>query len=297
MTKKLLTRRQIIKDATKASIGSALLLNSPLDLFGQGEGKTKVILIRDENVLGSDNNAKPEILQKMLDKAVLNLTGVSDIKAAWKKIIKPGDIVGVKSNVWGHLPTPPALEKGIKKRVMEAGVSEKNISISDRGVLGDPVFRKSTALINVRPLRTHAWSGVGSLIKNYIMFSNRPASYHPDSCADLAKLFELPAVKGKTRLNILVMLTPLFHGVGPHHFNKKYIWPYKGLIVSFDPVAADAVGLQILQAKRKEFFGEDKPLNPPAKHIYLADTRHHLGTADPKKIDLVKMGFKENIFI
>jgi len=297
MTKKLLTRRQIIKDATKAGIGSALLLNSPLNLFGQGENKTRVVLIRDENVLDSESNPNPEILQKMLDKAVLNLTGLSDIRAAWGKIIKSDDIVGIKSNVWGYLPTPPALENAIKKRVMEAGVSENNISIKDRGVLGDPVFQKSTALINVRPMRTHDWSGVGSLLKNYIMFTNSPPSYHPDSCADLAKLYELPIVKGKTRLNILVMLTPLFHGVGPHHFNKNYVWPYKGLIVSLDPVAADSVGLQIIQAKRKEFFGEDKPLNPPAKHIYLADTRHHLGTADPKKIDLVKIGFKEGIFI
>ncbi len=297
MTKKLLTRRQIIKDATKAGVGSALLFNSPLNLFGQGENKTRVVLIRDENILDNGSSPRPEILQKIFDKAVLNLTGAADIKAAWKQIIKPDDIVGIKSNVWGYLPTPPALENAIKKRVMEAGVSEKNISIKDRGILNDPVFQKSTALINVRPMRTHAWSGVGSLIKNYIMFTNRPASYHPDSCADLAKLFELPVVKGKTRLNILVMLTPLFHGVGPHHFNKKYVWPYKGLIVSFDPVAADSVGLQIIQAKRKEFFGEENPLNPPAKHIYLADTRHHLGTADPKKIDLVKIGYKEGIFI
>jgi hypothetical protein len=297
MTKKLLTRRQIIKDATKAGIGSALLLNSPLNLFGQGETKTRVVLIRDENVLDNNGNEKPEILQKMFDRAVLNLTGASDIKDAWKKIVKPDDIVGIKSNVWSYLPTPVALENAIKKRVIEAGVSEKNISIRDRGVLSDPVFQKSTALINVRPMRTHDWSGVGSLIKNNIMFTSRPSSYHPDSCADLAKLYELPIVKGKTRLNILVMLTPLFHGVGPHHFNKNYIWPYKGLIVSLDPVAADSVGLQIIQAKRKEFFGEDKPLNPPAKHIYLADTRHHLGTADPKKIDLVKIGFKEGIFI
>jgi hypothetical protein len=297
MTKKLLTRRQIIKDATKAGIGSALLLNSPLNLFGQGEAKTRVVLIRDENVLDSEGNPKPEILQKMFDRAVINLTGASDIKTAWKKIIKPDDIVGIKSNVWGYLPTPPALENAIKKRVVEAGVSENNISIKDRGVLRDPVFQKSTALINVRPMRTHSWSGVGSLIKNNIMFTESPSSYHPDSCADLAKLYELPIIKGKTRLNILVMLTPLFHGVGPHHFNKKYVWPYKGLIVSFDPVAADSVGLQIIQAKRKEFFGEDKPLNPPAKHIYLADTRHHLGTADPKKIELVKIGFKDGIFV
>ena len=91
MTKKILTRRQIIKDATKAGIGSALLLNSPLNLFGQAETKTRVVLIRDENVLDSKNNLKPEILKKMFDKAVLNLTGTSDIKAAWKKIINSNE--------------------------------------------------------------------------------------------------------------------------------------------------------------------------------------------------------------
>ena len=297
MAKRILTRRQIIKDAAKAGIGSVLLFNTGIDLFGMDEIKTRVILIRDENALDSADSPNPEILQKMLDNAVLKLIGGTDIKESWTKVIRPKDIVGIKSNEWGYLPTPPALENWIKNRVIEAGVNENNISINDRGVLKDPVFQKATALINIRPMRTHSWSGVGSLLKNYIMFTDRPSSYHPDSCADLAKLYELPNVKGKTRLNILVMLTPLFHGVGPHHFNKQYVWPYKGLIVSLDPVAADSVGLQIIQAKRKEFFGEEKPLNPPAKHIYLADTRHHLGTADLKKIDLIRIGYKEGILI
>jgi hypothetical protein len=297
MTKRILTRRQLIKDTAKAGIGGVLLLNPGISMFGGNEAKTRVILIRDENAVDTDGNGNPQILRQMLDNAVLKLVGGANIKESWKKIIKPGDIVGIKSNEWGYLSTPSALEGWLKKRVIEAGADADNISINDRGVLRDPVFAKSTALINIRPMRTHAWSGVGSLLKNYIMFTGRPSSYHPDSCADLAKLFELPMVKGKTRLNILVMLTPLFHGVGPHHFNKKYVWPYRGLIVSLDPVAADSVGLRIIQAKRKEFFGEDKPLSPPAKHIYLADTRHHLGTADPNKIELIRLGYKENILI
>jgi hypothetical protein len=65
----------------------------------------------------------------------------------------------------------------------------------------------------------------------------------------------------------------------------------------FDPVAVDSIGLQIIQAKRREYFGEDKPLNPPAKHILLADTRHHLGTADPEMIELVKLGWKEGAMV
>lgn len=297
MTKNIITRRKLIKDAAKAGIGSALLMNSTLRVFGQGENKSRVILIRNKEVLDSENNPNPDIVQKMLDDAVVKLSDSLTVQEAWEKLIEKDDIVGIKSNVWSNLSTPASLENAIKKRVIETGVSDENISIRDAGVLGDPVFKKATALINVRPMRTHNWSGVGSLIKNYIRFAERMPDYHPDSCADLAKLYELPHVKGKTRLNILVMFTPLFHGVGAHHFSKEFIWPYKGLVVSLDPVAADSVGLQIINAKRKEFFGEDKPLNPPAKHIYLADTRHHLGNADPKNIELVKIGFMDGAFI
>jgi hypothetical protein len=205
--------------------------------------------------------------------------------------------VGVKSNEWRFLPTPRELEIVIKERIMDAGVSKRHIGIDDRGVLENTRFLNATALINVRPLRTHHWAGVGSLIKNYIMFVKEPSAYHPDSCANLASIWKLPLVRGKTRLNILVLFTPLFHGIGPHHFNPKYIWAYRGLLMGFDPVAVDAIGVHILLAKRKESFGEVRPLNPPPKHIFLADTRHQLGTADPQKIDLIKIGWKEDNLI
>ena len=233
----------------------------------------------------------------MIDEAVRLLTNEKDTLQAWQQLIKPEDIVGIKSNVWRYLRTPIELEDIIKNRIKQCGVSENSIDIDDRGISGNPVFQKSTALINVRPMRTHDWSGVGSLIKNYIMFVDKPSVYHPDSCADLAKLWYLPHVKGKTRLNILVMLTPLFHGMGPHHFSPKYTWAYNGLLVGFDPVAVDATGVRIIQAKRKQFFGEDRPINPPPKHIFLADTRHHLGTADPNKIELIKVGWEKDILI
>ena len=128
------------------------------------------------------------------------------------------------------------------------------------------------------------------------MFAGKPSDYHPDSCADLATLWQLPQVKGKTRLNVLVMFTPQFHNIGPHGFSTDYVWDYKGLLVGFDPVAVDSVGLRIIQGMRNAYFKEDRPLNPPAKHIELADTRHHLGTADPAKIELIKLGWEKDSF-
>ncbi len=107
----------------------------------------------------------------------------------------------------------------------------------------------------------------------------------------------MPVVKDKTRLNVLVMFTPQFHSFGPHSFNPKYVWKYYGLILAFDPVAADATGLRIIEGIRRDYFAEERPLNPPAKHIALADTRHRLGTADPAKIELIKIGYDTDSFV
>jgi hypothetical protein len=253
--------------------------------------------VRDAGVLDANSNLDTEILQRMFDDAVTALLDESDPVAAWKRLVQPSDTVGIKSNEWGYLPTPPELEAAIRRRLIDAGVDEEKISIDDRGVRRNPIFKEATALINVRPLRTHHWSGVGGCIKNPIMFDPHPPKYHPDSCADLASLWELPVIKGKTRLNILVMLTPLFHGKGPHHYQQRYVWEYKGLLVSTDPVAVDATGVRILSAKRKAYFGEDKPFDISPKHIRVAEEKFHLGIADPNRIELIKLGWMEDAFI
>ncbi len=299
MKSKTITRRKLLKDSTLAAIGASLFFTSPMKIYGKSRqgNLSKVVLIRDKDVLDENGTVNKALLEKMLDEGLMKLTGMKFREDAWAQIYKPNDVLGIKTNVWNNLPTPPELEELLRNKAIGMGVIPEYISINDRGVKSDPIFQKSTALINVRPMRTHNWSGVGSLLKNYITFAEDLPAYHPDSCADLAKLYNLPATKGKTRLNILVMLTPLFHGVGPHHYNKKYVWNYYGLIMGFDPVAVDSTGLRILQAKRKEFFQEDVPLNPPAKHIMIADTRHKLGTADPGKIELIKLGWEEGLLI
>jgi hypothetical protein len=62
-------------------------------------------------------------------------------------------------------------------------------------------------------------------------------------------------------------------------------------------VAVDTLGLQILMAKRKEHFGSKYRLSPIPRYIEIADKKYKLGTSDLNKIDLVKLGWKENILI
>lgn len=297
MIRRSITRRDFLKVASAAPLAGAIVPALKGGVQAAPQDKVRVVLVRDPSPLGPGGAPPAEVVQKMLDDAVCALLGDKDPVRAWKTLIKPEDVVGIKTNAWRYIPTTPEVEEAIKRRVMDAGVAEDRIAIDDRGVLRNPVFQKATALVNARPLRSHHWSGVGSLIKNYIMFVPQPAAYHGDTCADLATLWNLPQVKGKTRLNVLVMFTPLFHGVGPHHYSKEYVWEYKGLIVSRDPVAADVTGLRILQAKRREHFGDDGAFQMTPHHIFLADTRHHLGVSDASKIELVKLGWEEGTLI
>jgi len=293
---KPVTRRDFIKGAGAAAIGVAAI-GLPAFTDDSHETLTRVVLVRNKKVVNDVTDYNGEIVQEMLDQAMIALFEEKDITKAWQKIIKPEDIVGIKSNVWRYIPTSAEVEQAIKKRVMDAGVDEKNIGIDDRGVLYSSVFNNATALINARPLRTHAWSGVGSLIKNYIMFVDDPVAYHGNSCMDLGAIWNLPHLKGKTRLNVLVMLTPQFHTAGPHHYDKEYTWNYGGLIVGTDPVACDTVGLKILQNKRQAYFDDNRPIKPVAHHIAFADTRHHLGTSDLDKIEIIKLGWDEKMLI
>lgn len=296
-----LTRREFMKGAGGAALGIAAGLPaiscSTEDAQPTRSATSRVVLIRNENVVSEEGAIDAQLIQQMLDEAVVTLFEKPTASECWQGIIQPDDVVGIKTNVWQNLPTPPAVNEALRNGVLSAGVPDGSIAIADRGLVENELFQNSTALINTRPMRTHAWSGVGSLIKNYITFVPRPPDYHDDACADLATLWSLPVTRGKTRLNVLVMLTPQFHNVGPHHFDASYVWTYGGLIVSTDPVAADSVGLGIIQQKRRLEFGEERPLQPTAHHIALADTVHHLGNADPNNIELVTLGWDADILL
>jgi len=295
MEEKIITRR----DFLRVTAGTAIAATLGPGMMGEtrAEPAAKVVLIRHAEVLGPQDKVQEEILQSMLDEAIRNLLGTNQPLEAWRKIFKSSDVVGIKSNEWARMPTPKGLEAAIKRRLLDVGVAEKNIDIDDRGVLNNPVFLSATALVNVRPLRTHHWSGVGTCLKNYIQFVPNPSGYHDEGCSPLGKIWTYPILKGKTRLNILSALTPQFYGRGANFFDKRYVWPYKGLILGTDPVAVDAVGAHLLQVKRIGFFGEDRPLDVPPTHIVAADKTYHLGVSDLSRIQLIKLGWMEEVLI
>ncbi len=285
------------RDFFRLTAGAAAASLLPAPEGRAAEPKARVVLIRRRDAVSLDGKANGPTLREMLDEALIALFEEKDARTAWRRIARPGDVVGIKSNSWNHLSTPPELEAAIRDGLGRCGVKSEDLSVDDRGVRSNPVFQRATAIVNVRPMRTHNWSGLGSCLKNMIMFAPRPSDYHGDSCASLGAIWNLPDVKGKVRLNVLVMLTPQFHGVGPHGYSSDFVWPYGGLLVGTQPVPVDATGARIIAAKRRAHFGEERPISPPPHHIEIAGSRYGLGPSDPSRIDLVRLGWSEGVLI
>jgi hypothetical protein len=294
-TRKTITRRDFLKGTAGLLLASSGLTVTPHSATAQA--KIRVVVIRNMGVVGTNSEINRNILQAMLDESACILTGEKETRLAWQSMFTKADIVGIKTNAWRYLPTPKELEGVIQQRLLDVGIPSGNISIDDRGVLDNPVFNKATALVNVRPVRTHHWSGVGSCLKNYIMFVRQPSAYHDEGCSDLGKIWTYPVVRGKTRLNILCALTPQFFGRGANFFDRRYVWPYKGLIVGTDPVAVDAVGAELLRRKRIAHFGDDRALDVQPVHISVADKKYKLGVSELSRIEIVKVGWQEEVLL
>jgi len=289
------SRRDLVSLGMGAA--AAAMLGHGREGSARPSGRSRVVVVRDPAAVDGDGKPDAAVLGRMLDDGMTALVGADAPSDAWAALFGPGDVVGVKTNVWGRLRTPSELEEAIVERLAAAGVDRAGIAVDDRGVRSNPVFGRASAFVNVRPMRTHHWSGLGTCLKNMIMFVPRPSDYHGDACATLGAIWHLPELEGRVRLNILVMLTPQFHSVGPHSFSDEFVWPYRGLILGLEPASVDAVGARIIEARRREYFGEDRPLQPPAHHIRVADERYGLGAADLDRIDLVRLGWMEEALI
>ncbi len=195
MVKKGFSRR----DFLRLAVLSPLVLNS-FPSKGQplsSGSRSRVVLIRHEKVVDEKRRVNSEIFQAMLDEALTVLFETKSHQEAWKKIIRSDDIVGIKSNVWSYLPTGREIEEAIKRRIMDCGIPESKIGIDDRGVLRNKIFLQATALINVRPARTHYWSGMGGCIKNLITFVPNPSIYHQTPVLTWPSSGIIPSLKVK----------------------------------------------------------------------------------------------------
>lgn len=295
--KKVLTRRDFIRGTVGTTLGLTLVKpewvkkSLAAETGLKASSKSLVVLVRDQNVLDDELKVNKQILASMVERVLLEITGQKNLKEAWLKLVSPKDVVGLVPTPMMN-PTHPELLEVIKEQLLATGLPEENI----RNAQGRSVnLEQITALISLPGLKAHWLTGIGTVIKNYILYSGAPRNYHYQDSAKLGEIWHLPQVKGKTRLIIVDALRPVCDK-GPQ-FDPRYRWPYKGLLASTDPVALDAVGLKIIQAKRDELRGEPWPISPPPICLEAADSVYKLGHSRLENIEIRKFGWDKDILV
>jgi uncharacterized Fe-S center protein len=247
--------------------------------------------VRNQSALNSGNVVNELVLGDMLTQVLRSVTGTADEVSAWRALVKSDDIIGLVHT--DHLnKTHPELVEAVKRSLKLAGISERNLRMAQ----GSPeIVKECTALISLPALKAHWLTGIGTVFKNYITFTGSPSSYHDANNAKLGEIWNMPHVKGKTKLVLVDALRPLCDK-GPQP-DPRYLWPYKGLIAGTDPVAVETVCLKVILQKRQALRGEPWPLSPPPMVVEMADKRYGLGTSKLEEIQIERIGWTEDVLV
>jgi uncharacterized protein (DUF362 family) len=282
---------------------------------------SRVVRARHSGVWNGED-LSPEVLSQLLDAAITKLTGLNDASQAWAALFDPGERIVLKVNTiqstaWSHVP----LVTAITDRLQSIGVPPEQITIYDRSsrelqgagftinrdgpgvrcygtdnsysgkatVTGQAtrlsdILMQADALINVPLVKQHGIAGFSFAFKNHYGTINNPSAFHygQQMRRGLAEISALPPIKNKTRLIIGDALAVVLGD----SWNQPI--PSDALFMSFDPVAHDAVGLQLL-SETITGQGRDPSGNIKLAGYWLASGAElGLGTNDPAHIDLVE---------
>ncbi|MGQ9456056.1 MAG: DUF362 domain-containing protein [Armatimonadota bacterium] len=253
--------------------------------------KSIVAIARSSNALTSDLRVNMPVCKEIMRTAVSQAVGVANVRAAWGRLFKPTDVVGIVTSKAVN-PTHMELAELVKSELVASGIPEQNVKFIQREI---DLVKQCTALVALPALKAHWLTGIGTVLKLYIMFSGNPSQYHYEGSAKLGEVWQLDFVKGKTKLVIVDALRPTCDK-GPQ-VDPRYQWVYGGIIASTDPVGAEVVGLKIIQAKRDAIKGEPWPLSPPPICVEAADKVYGLGISDLGRIQIKKFGWNEDWLI
>ncbi len=286
---------------------------------------SKVVRARHSGVW-SGETLEPKAIRQMLDASITKLTGLNDAKEAWLALFKPTEKIAIKVNafrnsvIFTHVP----LVTAVTDSLVEAGIPAEQIVVFDfwtteletagftinqdgPGVRcygtekdytkGFKVGRVNTelsnillnsdALINIPVLKSHMISGISFAMKNHYGTVMNPEGLHSVG-ACIPGLNALPDIKDRTRLIIGDVLQA--------NVKYGYSWPYwkadytgDSILMSFDPLAHDTVGFQMLSQLVTESGEDPKALTAMAKPCLEGAAKAGLGAYDPANFELTEV--------
>lgn len=159
-----------------------------------------------------------------------------------------------------------------------------------RGGTSRLVLDMCDKIVNLAALHPHPALGMTGALFNYLNAldptKRMAVLQEPDTLGSVGRNRQLA---GRVVLSFLDCTHPAYEA-GDAATVLKSRWEYRGMLCSRDPVAADVMGRQILEAKRAQVKGEPWPLEPAASYLEAATARYRFGVTDRAQIRLVTVG-------
>jgi uncharacterized protein (DUF362 family) len=260
--------------------------------FGPVEGKSRVVVARDAALRTPGAAPESRRVLSLLDHAVQAFFDSDSPVEAWKRVVRPGEVVGLKVNCLagrGTASTSVRLVEAVCERLQQAGVSPRQIVIWDRlsSDLESGGFRAGSFGGRVRCIgndeagyELSVFGSAGSLISRSLtrtcdaVISLPVLKDHGIAGVTMALKNFFGAIHNPNKYHgnagdpyvaDVYMLPPIRQKVrlticdaitaqydGGPSYMPQWSWPFNGLIVARDPVALDYTGWQIIERKRAE---------------------------------------------
>ena len=318
------TRRRFLIDSAKGATAAGLATAAapaPLPGADAAASKARVVIVTHPKAMDSLHRTNPEAVSTMLEAGMKALTGKASYKDAWQQVVQPDQRITIKWNEMGWWPieTRKEIRTGIADHLASRAGFDRSkvflfsrdecegdaativkIQIPNRGKeakLRRLLVDFTDAIVNVPVLKTHDGMGVSISMKNHFGSIANPSDYHAwDDPKDMGKsIVELnayPPIKDRTRLIIVDALRPQWDH-GPLHMSR-FRWRMNAMIFATDTVAVDAVGLDILEKKRRETgkFRRTKWQLHYGRRMLTYAEKMGLGVADLGRIEIERVQLK-----
>jgi len=218
-------------------------------------------------------------LEAMIRRAITTLTRTRTHQEAWQSILGDARRIVIKFNRVGAetLRTTDALARVLVSELGTAGYAAERIALVEVPpyiaselqtrepppgwgtaiALGDHAeplanyLLEADAVINVPFLKTHQIAGMSGALKNlsYAVIRH-PARYHSNGCTPfVGQVVGSAEVSSRLKLNLTNALRIVVDR-GPDAREEDLV-TWGGLILGFDPVAVDSIGLGLLSVERR----------------------------------------------
>ena len=259
---------------------------------GEAFAKSRVVIARDATLRGTSATVDSRRMLSLVDRAMQALFDRDNPIETWKKLVRPGETVGLKVNALGGrgFCSHPLVEV-ICERLQEAGIKGSDIVVWDRDTdeLERAGFHVSTGGNRVQCFGTDrvdyeqelAMHGsVGSRLSKILtqrcnVLINIPVLKDHDGAGVTAALKNMYGVihnpnkyhpngcnpyiadlnmlpEIRTRMRLTICDATTACFEGGPGYKPEYSWKPNAVIVSQDPVALDYTGWQIIERKRAE---------------------------------------------